>query len=325
MNIKVISEKTGLTKRAIKYYESEGLINPLKNNDNNYREYTDNDIVKLNLIGALRIIDIPISEIKSLVVGDKGLQDIMNATLIKVTETINNLEKTKLIISNLINKETKDYYSVGEQVVRLKDTLELSVIEKKEFVSDTFIRIFPGNFGKVFVNCYKPFLNITIDNSQKKEAWLKLVDLLDDLDDLDELDDDNEFAKGKSNIDNSKLQSFTEKSQNDMLNLLSGDMAIREEYKKGIISTIKLLNGNEEVRNNFIESLTKTTNMLNSIGASSKTFDYLEILNEDYKRYREIDKKIYKEAIDEINNELSDEIKSKLGLSLSEFFENLKK
>ncbi|MBX4261211.1 MerR family transcriptional regulator [Clostridium estertheticum] len=38
MNIKVVSEKTGLTKRAIKYYESEGLISPLKNNDNNYRQ-----------------------------------------------------------------------------------------------------------------------------------------------------------------------------------------------------------------------------------------------------------------------------------------------
>jgi len=322
MNIKVASEKTGLTKKAIKYYESEGLISPLKNNDNNYREYTDNDIVKLNLIGALRIIDIPISEIKSLVVGDKGLQDIMKDTLIKVTETINNLEKTKLIISNLINKETKDYYSIGEQVMRLRDTLELSVTEKKELVSTTFIRIFPGNFGEIFVSCYRPFLNITIDNNQKKEAWLKLVELLDD---LDELDDNDEFAKGISNIDNNKIQSFTEKSQNDILNLLSGDMATREENKKGIISIIKLINENEEVRKNLIESLTKTTNMLNSIGASGKTFDlYLEILNEDYKRYREIGKKIYKEAIDEINNELSDEIKNKLGKSLAEFFENLK-
>jgi len=51
MNIKVVSEKTRLTKKAIKYYESEGLINPLKNDSNNYREYTDNDIVKFNLIG----------------------------------------------------------------------------------------------------------------------------------------------------------------------------------------------------------------------------------------------------------------------------------
>ncbi len=30
MNIKITSEKTGLTKKAIKYYESTGLINPSK-------------------------------------------------------------------------------------------------------------------------------------------------------------------------------------------------------------------------------------------------------------------------------------------------------
>ena len=42
MNIKATAEKTGLTKRAIKYYEGKGLIKPLKSNENNYREYTYN-------------------------------------------------------------------------------------------------------------------------------------------------------------------------------------------------------------------------------------------------------------------------------------------
>ena len=37
MNIKIASEKTGLIKRTIKYYESEGLINPSKKCENNYR------------------------------------------------------------------------------------------------------------------------------------------------------------------------------------------------------------------------------------------------------------------------------------------------
>jgi len=38
MNIKTASKKTGLTKKAIKYYEIEGLISPIKNNENNYSE-----------------------------------------------------------------------------------------------------------------------------------------------------------------------------------------------------------------------------------------------------------------------------------------------
>lgn len=311
MNIKVVSEKTGLTKKAIKYYENEGLINPLKNNANNYREYTDNDIVKLNLIGALRVIEIPISEIRCLVEGDKGLQDIMNDTLIKVTKTINDLEKTKLIISNLINKETKDYYSIGEQVMRLRETLELSLTEKKELVSTTLIRIFPGNFGKIFVSCYEPFLNITIDNNQKRDAWLKLVEFLDD---LDELDDTNLFIKGMNNIDINKINCHAEKTKNNVLNLLSGDITLREKYKKGIISMIKSINENEKLRKSIKESFINAKSMLNSSGASDNNFDiYLEILNEDYKRYREIGKELYKEASNEIG----------LNFSWEEFVENL--
>jgi len=55
--------------------------------------------------------------------------------------------------------------------------------------------------------------------------------------------------------------------------------------------------------------------MLNSIGAvDNNNFDiYLEILNEDYKRYREIGKEIYKEASNEIG----------LNLSWDEFVESL--
>jgi len=62
MNIKITSEKTGLTKRAIKYYESQGLIISSRHYENNYREYSDEDIIKLNLIGALRVLGVEPTE-----------------------------------------------------------------------------------------------------------------------------------------------------------------------------------------------------------------------------------------------------------------------
>lgn len=82
MNVKTASPKTGLTKKAIKYYESENLINPAKNSENNYREYTDEDIVRLNLIATLRSLDIPIAQIRSLLKGNKNLQEVIKDTLI---------------------------------------------------------------------------------------------------------------------------------------------------------------------------------------------------------------------------------------------------
>ncbi len=150
MNIKIAAEKTGLTKKAIKYYECEGLINPSKNSSNNYREYTDTDIVKLNLIGALRVIDIPVSEIKCLIEGNKSLPDIMKNTLNKITENISNLEKSRLIISNILNKNLEDYSTIGEQVRKLRETLEFSISEKKEFISTRLLKTFPRKLWKDF-------------------------------------------------------------------------------------------------------------------------------------------------------------------------------
>ncbi|WP_019278478.1 MerR family transcriptional regulator [Clostridium botulinum] len=107
MNIKLASEKTGLTKKAIKYYESVGLINPSKNSENNYRDYTEKDIIKLNLIASLRILDIPISEIKLLIEGNKTIDKVLTDTLKTINDSISNLEKSKLIISSIIEKKIK--------------------------------------------------------------------------------------------------------------------------------------------------------------------------------------------------------------------------
>lgn len=313
MNIKIVSEKTGLTKKAIKYYESEGLISPSKNSDNNYREYTDEDIVKLNLIGALRIVDIPISEIKCLVEGSKNLRQVMSDTLKKITETISSLEKSRLIISSILDKDIKDYYSIGEQVRNLRETLELTAVEKKEYICRTLLRIFPGNFGRLFVSSYEPFLNITIDSDEKKDAWLKLIEYLDN---LDEVESSHPFIKGMANVDLDKSKNYMERQKNNMLSLLKSDAAAKEQYVQSLMKFVKSMNENEETRKKFSEALAQTKDMLNGIGASDNTFDeYLEILNEDYKEYREAGKEIRK-ALDE-------EMKNELGMSWKEFFENL--
>jgi len=311
MNIKVVSEKTGLTKKAIKYYESEGLINPSKNNSNNYREYTDENIVRLNLIGALRAIDIPTNEIKCLVDGNKNLQNIMKSTLEKITETISNLEKSKLVISSIMSKDLQDYNNIGEQVKKLRETLEFSITVKKEFICSTILKIFPGNYGKVIVYYYEPFLNITVDNTVKKDAWIKLVEYLDD---LNEIDETHPLIMGMNNIDISKMDK--QKVKNNVINLMSGEASITEKYKSDIISFVKSISGNEEIRKKISKSMDQTKNLLKYTGVADDIIDEcLEILNEDYKKYREIGK--------QLNKEIDVELKKEFGFTLNKFFSNL--
>ncbi|MBC7342044.1 MAG: MerR family DNA-binding transcriptional regulator [Clostridia bacterium] len=40
MNIWEVAKATGLTKKAIRYYEKMGLLSPAINQDNNYRDYS---------------------------------------------------------------------------------------------------------------------------------------------------------------------------------------------------------------------------------------------------------------------------------------------
>lgn len=48
MTIQEVIEKTGLTKKAVNYYEQKGLIKPEYNSSNHYRNFSENDLKKLS-------------------------------------------------------------------------------------------------------------------------------------------------------------------------------------------------------------------------------------------------------------------------------------
>lgn len=308
MNIKIASEKTGLTKRAIKYYESEGLINPLKKCENNYREYSEDDIVKLNLIGALRALDIPILDIKDVVVGKKSFQEALMEAFKKIDESISHLEKSKLIIASLIEKNLSDYKASGEQIRKLRETLELSRDGKKEFISENLLKIFPGNFGQIFVNMYEPFLSITIDNDEKKKIWLKLVEFLDSADEVDEHDllIEKINKSGTDKLDELKKMMSTQIK--DSLNL---DENAKNNMINQQIQLTKSLKENEEVKRKFIKGIETTEQLIKIIAPIQKDFEeYLCILNEDYKKY--------KENTTNMLSDVNEVVKDRLGFTTNE-------
>lgn len=77
MKIKDVELKVGITKANIRYYEKEGLISPERNGENNYREYSEKDVEQLERIKVLRILGIPISDIRELNEGSTTLDSVM--------------------------------------------------------------------------------------------------------------------------------------------------------------------------------------------------------------------------------------------------------
>ena len=77
LNIKEVEKLTNITKQNIRYYERQGLIFPKRNPENDYREYSEQDIRQLKIIKILRKLDMPIEEIRRLLHHDIILSDAM--------------------------------------------------------------------------------------------------------------------------------------------------------------------------------------------------------------------------------------------------------
>ena len=87
MLIGEVSEITGLTKKAIRYYEEARLISP-KINENNYRQYNLEDVDRLKEISVLRFNGLSIKEIKNIVDRDNK-REIMDYQINKKLNNIN--------------------------------------------------------------------------------------------------------------------------------------------------------------------------------------------------------------------------------------------
>lgn len=104
MQIHEVESITRLTKKSIRYYEEEGLLNPKRNSNNDYREYTEEDIKNLRLIKFLRELNVPISEIKRLKSNTLTLKDCMKERIEKIEAEKDNYEIIKNMCVEIFNE-----------------------------------------------------------------------------------------------------------------------------------------------------------------------------------------------------------------------------
>ena len=124
MKINEAEQKVGITRKNIRFYEQQGLLNPSRNLSNGYREYSSEDILILQKIKLLRKLGIPIEEIKKLQSHYLTLDDCLHRHLITLERESKNLDTMqkfchKLLTEN-VNLETMDV----EQLLIDMDNME---------------------------------------------------------------------------------------------------------------------------------------------------------------------------------------------------------
>ena len=90
MNIGKAAKLSNLTVKAVRYYANIGLVKPQQNIFSGYREYTNEEVVKLKFIGKARKFDFSVNECKELLslYEDKNRtsKEVKKITLEKITQ-----------------------------------------------------------------------------------------------------------------------------------------------------------------------------------------------------------------------------------------------
>lgn len=112
-----VCQLTGLTKKAIYYYIYKDLIHPMRDEDNDYYVFKEDDLERIQLIAKLRKLDIPINDISEILNYPPMLNFFLHRHLDRLRSQIEEELQVMDAVTNLIDvlppnatpKQLKDY------------------------------------------------------------------------------------------------------------------------------------------------------------------------------------------------------------------------
>ncbi len=107
MKINQVADLVDITKKNIRFYEDQGLVDPERDPANGYREYTLKDAEELRKIKLLRQLGVSIDNIRKLQKGEMDLDRCMQNRLKELDTEGETLEHMKSIC-RLISDENED-------------------------------------------------------------------------------------------------------------------------------------------------------------------------------------------------------------------------
>ncbi|MDV4151435.1 MerR family transcriptional regulator [Clostridium sp. AL.422] len=291
MLINEVCSSTGLTKKAICYYEKQGLLKP-KKGSNGYREYLESDIVLLNEISLYRKLDIPIKDIKIIIKSTDKKTTLNNVMEDKFKKEIQ-LKMQKSYLERIMMSDFNETIisELNEEIINIEKS-------NGEFISKELIRAFPSGLGRYLAYHFKPYLNEPLDTVEKYRAWIEIVDFLDN---MPEIKIPRIIEIGYENTNNEMHEQVNENIMNEMNKILNATEEELEEYKKKLLTNIEKLNDESllKVMNPFYKFKKQINDFFSSSGYYDIFLPNMKIISSDYREYHdkltELNDRLYKE------------------------------
>lgn len=121
MKINEVEAQVGITKKNIRFYEDQGLIDPRRNTQNGYREYGEEDVDRLRQIKLMRKLGVPLEEIRNMQSGIHTVGDGMRRHLVTLERDRKNLEQSMELCRLLTQREERlDTLDAGALLERME-------------------------------------------------------------------------------------------------------------------------------------------------------------------------------------------------------------
>lgn len=146
MRIKEVEKRVGIPSKNIRYYEEAGLISPGRNQENNYREYSERDIIILEQIKVLRVLGISIADIKEIENGnlslEKAVQELLAEYYGQKDKLLDNIEVCEKILRDHCSIDELDEQIFDAQKPVWRERIKKVFAEDitKEVVSDNQLK-----------------------------------------------------------------------------------------------------------------------------------------------------------------------------------------
>ena len=137
MQIKEVQEKLKISSYTLRYYEKMGLIQPYRD-ENGYRNYSEEDIHKIERIMFLRDINVPIEDIKDILNNKVTFQDVLENHIEKVNTEIESLQYIKNMCEDLKEKniplldQVIEDNQIGDKKIKKRDLKKVFDYFKKD-------------------------------------------------------------------------------------------------------------------------------------------------------------------------------------------------
>ncbi|SUB56411.1 MerR family transcriptional regulator [Peptoniphilus lacrimalis] len=230
-----IQKETGLTRKAIEYYEYKGLIHPQKS-ENGYRDYNIKDLEILKKVSIFRKLGMSISDIYQCI---SSGGDSLSSVLREKQHQLDLDEKRKAILEMIVRGESKELINDKVSLLEMEET----IYEKLEIA-------FPGYFGQMLFAAYQPFLNEPLENDVKV-SFYKYIAYLDRLPSFELTEEEKKYIEKISSPFDMKILKDVNQAKVDAIESPEKWMKDNED----VISQYETYKNSEEYQNSMMKQI----------------------------------------------------------------------